>query len=131
MNGVNNVRLEFLPDENGRPMAARLTFVKAEEYLLKKADAPAALEAGRLLEYAGSYISPELFDACYQIAVNNGGLILKTRTVQKGLLRPMAPDKFTSPDLEVNIDFVRDKTGKISGFKLGYDGAGGIEFIRK
>jgi CubicO group peptidase (beta-lactamase class C family) len=131
MNGVNNVRLEFLPDENGRPMAARLTFVKAEEYLLKKADAPAALEAGRLLEYAGSYISPELFDACYQIAVNNGGLILKTRTVQKGLLRPMAPDKFTSPDLEVNIDFVRDKTGKISGFKLGYDGAGGIEFVKK
>jgi hypothetical protein len=129
--GTDKVRLEFLPDENGRPRAARLTLVKAEEYLLKKADPPAVLEAGRLVEYAGSYMSPELLDARYQIAVNNRRLIINTRTIQKGRLKLMASDKFTSPDLDANIDFVRDKGGKISGFKLGYDGAGGIEFIRK
>jgi hypothetical protein len=43
----------------------------------------------------------------------------------------MAPDKFSALEFGANIEFLRGRSGKVSGFKLGVGRAGGIEFVRR
>jgi hypothetical protein len=43
----------------------------------------------------------------------------------------MAPDKFTLPGFGLNVEFVRGKGGKVSGFTVSVGRAAGIEFVKK
>ncbi|HSA95999.1 MAG TPA: serine hydrolase domain-containing protein, partial [Acidobacteriota bacterium] len=90
-----------------------------------KAPSPAELSA-----YAGTYVGEELLDARYIIGVAKDGLVLKTRTEPQAALEATAPDKFVAPGSGLNIEFVRDRRGKVMGFELGLDRAIGILFKR-
>ena len=46
-------------------------------------------------------------------------------------MKAMAPDKFIEPESGANIEFMRGKGGKVTGFKLAVGRAAGIEFIKK
>jgi len=63
--------------------------------------------------------------------VEKDRLIIKSRTVPKAGLKTMAPDKFTTPEFGLNIEFLRGPDGKITDFTLGVGRAGGIEFVKK
>ena len=125
------VSIEFMPGTAGRPRKARVKIGAEQEFLFEKTPPRRTLTAALLNEYAGSYVSPELLDARYQIVIDENALVLKMRTIPKAALKAMAPDKFTSPEFGANIEFLRARSGKITGFRLGVGRAGGIEFVRK
>ncbi|MGA2362115.1 MAG: serine hydrolase domain-containing protein [Candidatus Aminicenantales bacterium] len=89
------------------------------------------LTPAMLNDYAGTYVSPELLDARYQIRVDKDKLVLKTRTIPRAEMKAMAPDKFIEPESGANIEFVRGKGGKVTGFKLAVGRAAGIEFVKR
>jgi hypothetical protein len=88
------------------------------------------LGAAELAGYVGSYVSEELLDARYVIGVDEGALVMKTRTVPRAGLKAMAPDKFTVPDYGLNLEFVR-RGGHVTGFTVSVGRAAGIAFARK
>jgi CubicO group peptidase (beta-lactamase class C family) len=97
-----------------------------------KAPAPfGPLGAARLAEYTGTYLSPELLDARYQVSMDKGALLLKMRAFPKLELKATAPDQFAQPELDAAYEFVRSRDGKVTGFKLNVEGANGIEFFKK
>jgi hypothetical protein len=73
----------------------------------------------------------ELLDVGYTVAVDKDALVVKMRAMPKAALKAMAPDKFTTSEFGLNIEFLRGKGGKVTGFKLGVGRAGGIEFVKK
>ena len=126
------VRLEFAAPAAGKPGTLRLVIPgqeEAETYV--KAATLSPLAAARRAEYAGTYVSRELLDARYEIAVEKDGLILRMRTVPRAPLKAMAPDKFQDSEFGATIEFVRSKSGTVTGFKLGVGRAAGIEFVKK
>jgi CubicO group peptidase (beta-lactamase class C family) len=129
--GTATITLEFTPGAAGRPAKIKAVYPRDEEELYEKAPSLSPLTAARLAEFAGSYVSPELLDVRYQIAVDKDTLVLKMRAIPKASLKAMAPDKFTEPEFGANIEFLRGKSGKVTGFKLGVGRAGGIEFVKK
>ena len=106
---------------------------KAESVTVDKKDLEPLrpISAAMLAEYAGTYVSPELLDARYQIRVDKDKLVIKMRTVPGAPMKAMAPDKFTEPESGANIEFTRGRGGKVTGFKLDVGRAAGIEFIKK
>ena len=129
--GTTMIRLEFIPAASGKPATIKVGRLADEVGVYEKASPLRSLTPALLAEYAGTYVSPELLDARYTIAVEKDGLVLKMRTVPRAALKPMAPEKFTEPEFGANIEFLRGKGGRITGFKLGVGRAGGIEFIKK
>jgi hypothetical protein len=124
------VTLEFFPEVKGKPRQAVLNDVGEEErYNLTKAAPPVLLPAAKLKEYSGEYASDELLGTTYPLAVENGSLVVKFRSITRKPLKAMAPDKFT--DGYLSLEFVRGKRNKIAGFKLSIDGAADVEFVRK
>jgi hypothetical protein len=76
-------------------------------------------------------VSEELLDARYIISVDKETLVVKTRDTPRAVLKLMALDKFTLPDYGLNIEFVRGRDGKVSGFTVSVGRAGGIAFAKK
>ena len=46
-------------------------------------------------------------------------------------LKAMAPDKFTVPGYGLNMEFVRGRAGKVTGFTVSVGRAAGIDFAKK
>jgi len=129
--GQTTIRLEFAKAAAGRPATIRIAPPSGEEALYEKAAPLKPLTPGLLADYAGTYVSHELLNAEYEVLVEKDALIIKTRTVPRTALKPMAPDKYTEKEFGADIEFVRGKGGKVTGFKLGVGRAGGIEFVKK
>jgi len=84
------------------------------------------LTPAKLQEYAGDYVSEELLDARYRIALEKDNLVVRFRSTPKDPLKAMAPDKFVLG--RQSIEFLRSGGKKITGFRLSVGRAGGIEF---
>ena len=94
----------------------------------------------KLAEYTGDYYSDELM-ATYNVAVERGGLVLKTPIKSRYLmdltgitgsdpLKPLEKDKYRFAFMSVL--FERNARGKISGFTLIQDRAGlRMKFAKK
>ena len=81
----------------------------------------------RLREYAGEYYSDELLTT-YRLVVEEEALVFKQRNAPKYPLKALARDKFIIG--RMNIEFLRNRRKKITGFNLGV-GRINLEFIRK
>jgi CubicO group peptidase (beta-lactamase class C family) len=97
--------------------------------------------AGEVLaQYAGDYISEELF-VTYTLSVENGKLFLtKIRNGMSGgflqdtqhfELRPVGNEKFLQDDQGIRLEFARGSKGEVSGFVLGVGRSSGISFSKK
>lgn len=126
--GQTPILLDFGPAEKGKPRKITLTYGGDEVYEFTQAAPLKPLTAADLAEYAGRYSSPELLDAVYSLVVDKGNLVPKFRSAANSPLKPMAPDKFTLEG--VNLDFVRNKAGKITGARMSTGRAAGIIFTR-
>jgi CubicO group peptidase (beta-lactamase class C family) len=126
-----DVKLEFKGAERGQAATARMTVGQSLAFDFVKAPPLPALDAAALAGYAGPYVSEELLDARYVIGVDKGALVLKTRTVPRAGLTAMAPDKFTVPDYGLNLEFVRNGDGVVTGFTVSVGRAAGIAFARR
>ena len=124
------ITIEFKPAEKGKPATALLTIGKGQELRFAKAAPLRATGVAELAAYAGAYMSEELLDARYLIGVDKGALVLKTRDTPRAELEAMAPDKFTAPGYGLNLEFVRGKGGKVTGFTVSVGRAAGIAFSR-
>jgi CubicO group peptidase (beta-lactamase class C family) len=129
--GETTIRLEFAPAAAGKPAKIKIPRPGNEEEFYEKAAPLTPLNAARLAEYAGTYVSPELLDVKYQIAVDKDKLVVKMRSVPGAPLKAMAPEKFFEREFGANIEFLRGKVGRVTGFRLAVGRAAGIEFIRK
>lgn len=126
VNSPRPMSLEFLPRVEGRPTAA---VVKQGETVMRlvKSLPLSPLSASRLKGYAGAYVSEELLGAVYHIDLEKDGLVLKSRSLPRTVLRPMADDQFAGGAL--SLDFTRGVDKEIAGFKLSEPGLVGIEFV--
>ncbi len=86
-----------------------------------------SLTPAQLEEYAGEYYSEELLTA-YRLVINEGALFIKIRNISNMPLKVMAPDRFIWG--RRNIDFIRNNSRKITGFKL-RTGSDILGFIKK
>ena len=120
--------LEFPPAEAGRPATA---VFKGREDATKftKAAPVKPLAEAQLGGYAGIYASEELLGASYRLDIEKGNLVVNFRSIPLTQLKAMAPDQFSAGSF--NLDFVRDKGNKISGFNLSMGRVAGIVFTKK
>jgi CubicO group peptidase (beta-lactamase class C family) len=124
-----DITLEFMPEIKGKPRKALLKIEGEERFTLLKAAPLAPLTPAKLKEYAGEYVSEELLNAKYDFVEEKDNLVLKFRNAPKEPLKAMALDKFTQGP--INIEFVRRKGNKVTGFKLSVGRAANIEFVKK
>jgi CubicO group peptidase (beta-lactamase class C family) len=122
------VTLEFPPAETGRPATAIFKGRGAATNFIKAAPLKPLTEA-QLGEYAGTYTSEELLGAKYRLGVEKGSLVVTFRSIPPTQLKAMAADQFSAGFF--NLDFVRDKGNKISGFKLSMGRVAGLAFVKK
>lgn len=123
-----DISLEFVPDAK-RKTAKALFKWEGEGYSLVKAVPISPLTLAQLKEYEGEYESEELLGSKYRFVVEKGNLVLKFRNAPKAPLKAMAKDKFTSESK--NIEFLRSRRNRVTGFLLSVDGAAGIEFNKE
>jgi len=71
--------------------------------------------AEQLSSYAGNYVSAEI-DPVYRIVVEKGGIVLQRLKSKPEKLRPTITDRFEGG--MGDIQFVRDGSGKVTGFRL-------------
>jgi CubicO group peptidase (beta-lactamase class C family) len=118
-------------EEAGKAGAAQGAAVQARAAQAgRNAAAGKALGAAELAAYAGTYVSAELLDAKYRLSVEKDGLVVKTRDVARAELKAMAPDKFVVPGYGLTVEFVRGKSGAVTGFTVSVGRAAGIEFSK-
>jgi CubicO group peptidase (beta-lactamase class C family) len=122
------VTLEFPPAEAGRPATAVFKGRGDATKFVKAAPLKPLTEA-QLGGYAGTYASDELLGAKYRLGVEKGSLVVTFRSIPPTQLKAMAPDQFSAGFF--NLDFVRDKGNKISGFKLSMGRVAGLAFVKK
>lgn len=72
-------------------------------------------EADALAEYAGRYYSEEL-GTNYDLAVEDGGLVIHHRRLDDMEMIPKVSDTFNTSGVIVEVKFVRDDQGKLEGF---------------
>ncbi len=83
-----------------------------------------------LSAYVGSYYSAEL-SAAYDIAVENGGLVLRHPAWGKIALMAFQPETFTSSsNYHQQLTFARDGDGQVNGFALSGALMEGVGFVR-
>lgn len=121
------ISIDFYPDEKGRTHKAKLTG-EGEDRNMVKASTLKPLTPAQLKEYAGEYYNDEL-PVTYKLVVEKGALVFKHKNAPKSALKAMSRDKFMVGAF--NIEFVRNKRKKITGFVLGAGRAANIEFVKK
>jgi len=128
-----NVSISFHRNERGE--VSRLDWQQGERKISYRNTAfngPSVQNTGKLAEYAGNYYCDELM-ATYNVAVERGGLVLKTPIKSRylmdligitgsDLLRPLEKDKYRFAF--ISVLFKRNTRGKVSGFTLIQDRAG-------
>ena len=125
------ITLEFTPVEWDKAARARLTIGTRQEFHFERAAPLKATGAAELAEFVGAYISEELLDARHVVSIAKDakdGLVVKSLTIPQAALQAMAPDKFMVPGFGLNVEFVRDGGGRISGFAMSVGRAAGILF---
>jgi hypothetical protein len=122
------ISIDFPPAEAGRPAAAILKGRSDATKFVKAAPLKPLTEA-QLTGYAGTYVSDELLGAEYHLGMEKGNLVVTFRSIPETPLKAMAPDQFSGGFF--NLDFSRDKTNKISGYKLSLGRVAGIVFVKK
>ena len=122
------VTLDFPPPEAGRPAAAVFKGRGDATRFVKAASLKPLTEA-QIGGYAGTYASEELLGVPYRLGVEKGTLVVRFRSIPPTQLKAMAPDQFSAGFF--NLDFVRDKGNKISGFKLSMGRVAGLAFVKK
>ncbi len=122
------VTIEFPPQEAGRPATAVFKG-RGEATKFVKAAPVKPLTEAKIEGYAGTYVSEELLGAHYRLDVGKGTLVVSFRSIPPTPLKAMAPDQFAAGFF--NLDFVRDKGNKISGFKLNLGRVAGIVFVKE
>ena len=122
------VTIDFPPAEAGRPATAVFKG-RGDATRFVKAAPLKPLTDAQIGGYAGTYVSEELLGAAYRLAVEKGSLVVRFRSIPPTPLKAMATDQFRAGFF--NLDFVRDKGSKISGFKLSLGRVAGIVFVRK
>lgn len=120
--------LEFPPAEEGRPATA-VVKGRGEATKFTKAAPVKPLTEAQLGGYAGIYASEELLGAIYRLDIEKGNLVVNFRSLPLTQLKAMAPDQFSAGSF--NLDFIRDKGNKISGFNLSMGRVAGIVFTKK
>lgn len=98
------------------------------------------LSAEVLTQYAGDYVSEELF-VTYTLSVENGKLFLAKikngmsggflQDTQHFELRPVGNEKFLQDAQGIRLEFSRGPKGEVSGFVLGVGRSSGITFSKK
>ena len=76
-----------------------------------------ARDAGANSDYVGRYASDEL-DAVLTIALRHGKLVLQRRPYNEFSLQPVYRDDFRASDGFGSLRFVRDGSGKVTGFSI-------------
>jgi hypothetical protein len=122
-----DITLEFFPEEKGEMPKAKLT-MGGDEINLAKYFKVEPLTRSQSEEYAGEYYNDEL-PVTYKLAVEKEALRFKHKNAPERALKAMAHDKFTVGWF--NIEFMRDKNNKITGFLLAAGRAANIEFVKK
>ncbi len=119
--------IDFMRDKKGLINKAKLR-IEGDEINLRRAPKQKPLTPSQLKEYAGEYYNDEL-PVNYILVVEKDTLIFKHKNAPKDALKQMDRDKFTAGWL--NLEFVRNKRKKITGFVLGAGRAANIEFAKK
>jgi len=122
------VTLEFPPAEAGRPATAVFKGRGDATKFVKAAPLKPLTEV-QLGSYAGTYASDELLGAKYRLGVEKGSLVVTFRSIPPTPLKAMAADQFAAGFF--NLDFVRDKGNKLSGFRLSMGRVAGIVFVKQ
>ena len=122
-----DITLEFFPEEKGRMPKAKLA-MRGDEINLVKHPKVEPRTHSQLKEYAGEYYNDEL-PVTYKLAVEKEALRFKHKNAPTRVLKAMAHDKFTVGWL--NIEFMRDKDNKITGFLLAAGRVTHLEFVKK
>jgi CubicO group peptidase (beta-lactamase class C family) len=120
--------LEFPPAETGR-QATVIFKGRGDTTKFVKAAPLKPMTEAQLGGYAGTYASDELLGAKYRLGIEKGSLVVNFRSIPPTQLKAMAPDQFSAGFF--NLDFVRDKGNKISGFKLSMGRVAGLAFVKK
>jgi len=120
--------LDFLPMEKGKPRKAKLTVGGVEVFEFTQMPPFKPLDAFSLAEHAGRYTSPELLDATYNLVIEKGNLVIRFRSADPLPLKLMAPDRFKSGPIA--LEFLRDKSGKVTGMKISKGRAKGVLFSK-
>lgn len=120
------VSLEFSPAAKAKPLKAVAT-IRGTKSTLVRAPELSPLTPSQLKEYAGEYYSAELLTT-YRVMVEEDRLTVRHRYDPQEL-KAMAPDKFVAGSM--NIEFFKDKRGKVAGFSLSAGRVRNIQFIRK
>jgi hypothetical protein len=89
---------------------------------------PFAPTPAQLAEFAGTYRSDE-FELAYRIVVHEGGLRLERMKSPPAALQPLVADRFTGQP--GTITFVRDGSGRITGFLLDAGRVRHVKFRRE
>ncbi len=118
--------IDFLSDKKGLIRKANLT-IDGDEINLRKAPGLKPLIPSQLKEYAGEYYNDEL-PVTYKLMIEKDALVFKHKNAPKDALKHMDRDKFTAGWF--NIEFVRNKRKKITGFVLGAGRAANIKFVK-
>jgi CubicO group peptidase (beta-lactamase class C family) len=122
------ITLDFPPVEKGRPTTAVFKGRDGATKFTKAAPVKPLTEA-QLGGFSGIYASQELLGASYRLDIENGNLVVNFRSIPSTQLKAMAPDQFSAGFF--NLDFVRDKGNKISGFNLSMGRVADIVFTKK
>lgn len=111
---------------NGRVTRVTVSPPGAPTQVLERAE-PFAPSAAALGEFAGTYRSDEI-EPPYRMVVKDGALRLERLKVQPAQLAPLVVDTFSSPP--GIIRFVRDGTGRVTGFVLDGGRIRGMRFAK-
>jgi CubicO group peptidase (beta-lactamase class C family) len=122
------VTIDFPPVEAGRPATSVFKGRGAATKFVKAAPLKTPTEA-QLAAYAGTYASDELLGAKYRLSLEKGDLVVSLRSIPSTQLKVMAADQFTTGIF--NLDFVRGKGNKISGYTLSLGRVAGIVFAKE
>jgi hypothetical protein len=126
-----SAEIEFLPDEAGKVDKLKL-YQSGGEFEGKRLP-PVTLTPEELQELTGSYTSDEL-DATYRVLVEKDELKARMPRGNTVGMQPVGDKSHwvTTGGFPLQMDFTRDESGKVNGFKLSDSGrAAGIEFTRE
>lgn len=117
MLGVRNrVEITFKPTRAGAPPQMFFTESGGKPSVQEPVK-PASYTPQQLIEFAGSYHSPEV-GATYSISPKEAGLLFRTGNWGDFLLSPRFLDSFANPEEMGSIIFTRDRQNRVNGFVI-------------
>lgn len=120
-------KITFIRDKNTGRVTGFMSATAYEEQLYERY-LPVSFRDINPASYTGKYVSDEL-DATYYVEVKNGGLVLRHRRYDDGMMTPITQDQFTTGHWWMwNINFVRDAKGNVSGFTVDSGRILGLKF---